>query len=345
MHKILIGMLLFMSLNADSFMDGTSKMLDKKFKEALVYFEQSCNEGNSQGCLMAGLTYSNNIELQDKKKAKKLFEESCAKRNAVACLNLGTMYYDGDGVRQNKQTSKELFEKACDGENSTTCQESEKMCKYGDMHACYNFGLVYFTKQNYKQAKDLFNLSCKLGVKKGCQKYTLAILNLYNNGKSLDPYDYTILAELHIQWKEYSKAKELLEKACDGGIYQSCYKLGGIYYTGDSDNNIEQDKQKAKELLGKACDGGVMDGCHSLGYIYDNGDGAKEDKQKAKKLYKKACDGEYFVSCTNLANLYIYGEGVKKDAQKAKELLGKACDGGVMKGCEGYKILNEAGIK
>ena len=45
----------------------------------------------------------------------------------------------------------------------------------------------------------------------------------------------------------------------------------------------------------------------------------------------------------NLGRMYVGGQGVIQNTQKAKKWLGKACDGGSQKGCDGYRILNEAG--
>jgi TPR repeat protein len=44
-------------------------------------------------------------------------------------------------------------------------------------------------------------------------------------------------------------------------------------------------------------------------------------------------------------NITTYGQGVRQDKSKAKMLFGQACDNGLQKGCDYYRILNEAGVQ
>jgi len=48
------------------------------------------------------------------------------------------------------------------------------------------------------------------------------------------------------------------DKACQGGVAESCYNLGVAYYKG---NGVVQDFAKAVALYDKACQAGVAQGC------------------------------------------------------------------------------------
>jgi TPR repeat protein len=59
---------------------------------------------------------------------------------------------------------------------------------------------------------------------------------------------------LHLNASSFKEDK----KACNDGIAEGCYNLGLMYAAGQG---VRQDYSKAKELFGKACDGEYEDGC------------------------------------------------------------------------------------
>ena len=54
---------------------------------------------------------------------------------------------------------------------------------------------------------------------------------------------------------------------------------------------------KAVNLYNKACDNKDAIGCHNLGFMYYNGQGVKKNSNKALDLFKKACDLNYEGGC------------------------------------------------
>ena len=128
---------------------------------------------------------------------------------------------------------------------------------------------------------------------------------------------------------ERSQSMTDLEK-CQDGDFKICAELG----------DAEKDYKKAAQLYEKACDGGIMDGCNSLGLAYGDGKGVSKDVYKAALLFQKACDGGEMAGCTNLGYAYYFGNGVAKDIYKAMKLFQKACDGGVIEGCNLLQKLN-----
>ena len=133
--------------------------------------------------------------------------------------------------------------------------------------------------------------------------------------------DFKICAELGDAEKDYKKAAQLYEKACDGGIMDGCNSLGLAYGDG---KGVSKDVYKAALLFQKACDGGIMEGCTNLGSDYQEGEGVTKDLDKALQLYQKACDGGSALGCALLGMLYYNGEGVAINFNKAAQLYKKA---------------------
>jgi TPR repeat protein len=57
--------------------------------------------------------------------------------------------------------------------------------------------------------------------------------------------------------------------------------------------------KEARPLLQKACDGGEMDGCFKLGHIYNSVEGVPRDFALGCSLWRKACDGGLGAGCFN----------------------------------------------
>jgi len=77
---------------------------------------------------------------------------------------------------------------------------------------------------------------------------------------------------------------------------KGCTNLGITYQNGEG---VAKDFGKAAQLFQKACDNREMFGCNNLGNIYYNGYGVAKDIYKAMELYQKACDGGVKVGCYN----------------------------------------------
>jgi serine/threonine-protein kinase len=83
--------------------------------------------------------------------------------------------------------------------------------------------------------------------------------------------------------KDYTLARTLFTKACDGENMNACNYLGVLYGQGLGG---ALDKGKAHELFQKACEQGYLSSCASLGIMYqDSG-----NKDEARRYFQKACD-------------------------------------------------------
>ncbi|MGO2758855.1 tetratricopeptide repeat protein [Psychrobacter sp.] len=79
-----------------------------------------------------------------------------------AKYNLGTMYYGGEGVRQDYQKALELYQLAAN---------------QGDVDAQYNLGYMYDNgkgiRQNKASAKEWFGKACDNGDQSSCDAYEM----------------------------------------------------------------------------------------------------------------------------------------------------------------------------
>jgi TPR repeat protein len=95
------------------------------------------------------------------------------------------------------------------------------------------------------------------------------------------------------------------EKGCNEGNAVLCVLAGNNYRAG---RNVKKDYFKAAEYYQKACDSGEAKeghgssiahyqqkakGCYYLASMYHEGMGVKKDKVKERKYFKKSCDGKY----------------------------------------------------
>ena len=118
-----------------------------------------------------------------------------------------------------------------------------------------------------------------------------------------------------------------------------------MYFDG---KGVKKDYKKAVELYNKACDGKFADGCNNLGYMYANGKGVKRDVTRAMGYGRRACDAGSWVACGNFASVLEAGSDRARAAQyyqKACE-MGKNDPGlfGYLKDylqefCDKYDIL------
>ena len=111
------------------------------------------------------------------------------------------------------------------------------------------------------------------------------------------------------------------EELCEKKNYQKCHDLGMNSFN-------EKDFCKAADFYEKACNGGFMESCTLLGDSHANGDCGKQDNCKAVGFYEKACNGGNMLGCSYLGDSYENGWCVTKDLDRAMELYKRACEEG-----------------
>ena len=101
-----------------------------------------------------------------------------------------------------------------------------------------------------------------------------------------------------------------LTQQCEAKDGEACAGLSFKYYNA-------KNYSKAFEFAQKACDLNNAGGCYNLGQIYYFGYGVEKDFFKAVEFYQQACDMKEAAGCFNLGGLYLNGDGVEKDTIKA----------------------------
>ncbi|UOS26793.1 sel1 repeat family protein [Helicobacter pylori] len=112
-------------------------------------------EPNPEELVLLGIK---SYEKQDFSKAKGYFEKACGLNNGGGCGGLGSLYHNGEGVKEDSKKVAYLYSRACE-------------LKEGD--GCGALGGLYYNgdgvKQDSKKADALFEKACKLGYKKACE--------------------------------------------------------------------------------------------------------------------------------------------------------------------------------
>jgi len=167
-----------------------------------------------------------------------------------------------------------------------------------------------------------------------------------------------LMLSLQVYAYNYGNYKENLE-ACKKGNAKRCNDLAGIYLSGDSSDNIREDKKKAQyyydmslELYEKYCNEGNGKACFNLAEKY-NGMRWNIDQNLSMmaKYHEKSCEYGYGKGCNELGASYKRGYGVKKDKQKSNTyyqkaliLYDKECTKGIGKSCDWLGTIYSVGL-
>ena len=128
--------------------------------------------------------------------------------------------------------------------------------------------------------------------------------------------------------------------ACERGDAESCFDAGSYFYSGD--DAVDPDWKRAREMFEKACDGGIADGCSQAGRLWLEKKIGTDDA-RAAALFGKACDAHDDSGCAELGSLTRDGRGVSKDESKAAALFEKSCNESEHSGCAGLALFYEKG--
>lgn len=136
-------------------------------------------------------------------------------------------------------------------------------------------------------------------MKKNLLLITLLIAALFGCSKTGEEY----LSEGAALYKnkEYDKALQVYNKACEKGNLKSCMFLADVYKKGavvTADDNTSLNYYKKSFLLAdNYCKQNIKDACKTLSYLYENGLGTDIDLAKADNASSKACDLDDAASC------------------------------------------------
>jgi len=104
-------------------------------------------------------------------------------------------------------------------------------------------------------------------------------------------------------------------RACDRGDLVACHAAAlDAYYAPPT----PETDARARDLFDRACEGGYAPSCNGLGVLYEAGRGVAEDPEAAVALYRRACEADGSTGCQHLADRLRSGRGIAKDARAAE---------------------------
>lgn len=211
---------------------------------------------------------------------------------------LGTLYFKGQGVKQDFEQAFNLFEKAA---------------KQGSVDATNNLGFMYqhgaFVAQDYSKAAQLYQKAADLG-----------------NGDAENNLGFLYVKGLGVP-QDNKKAAELFAEADKNGCLDGTSNLGWMYEKG---TGVDRDYNKAVHLYARAAANGVAAAKYNLGYMYQYGLGVNRRLSRAVKLYRLAAAMGYpqgenqlsFVSGGNAPTSYKLAlKYYKKEADRKADMF------------------------
>ncbi|MEL7130490.1 MAG: tetratricopeptide repeat protein, partial [Pseudomonadota bacterium] len=139
----------------------------EQIQKGLGGIEYSCQLGEAQSCVSAGLAYKQGYGVRaDRAKALQFQERACDLGNLDGCYNFGATLVAG-GSTAEKARAAQIFEEACDA---------------GEMWSCASHGQNLYlgldgVAKNRRAGRRLLRESCEAGAPLGCQALEAFDLN------------------------------------------------------------------------------------------------------------------------------------------------------------------------
>ncbi len=255
--------------------------------KALALYQMACSAGHGSSCFNLGLAYEYGKNVKKNKLTANEFyknsflyyQKKCEKDDADSCSTVGYFYKSKKIIKEDIEKSRFFYLKAID--------LYDKSCKNKDVRSCNNLARHYRdglgTNRDSNRALFLYDSSCEAGYENSCN--TLRIAYGYNN--SID----RIVAKVDYQKSAYyaEKSKYLHKANCESGDLLECYYLANFLYNNYINHSIK-DIEYIVNIHEKACDGGIYNSCNYLKYFYIQGTFLKKDIEKAGVYIKKLCD-------------------------------------------------------
>jgi TPR repeat protein len=150
------------------------------------------------------------------------------------------------------------------------------------------------------------------------------ILKMVTSMRPYSPEDEFFIGEAFLLSKQTKDANIYYQKSMESGSLYGYHKIGNMYFTGESDLNINADKKFAVKYLQIAADKGFAMSEYNIGYCYYMGQGLEKDRNKASEWFEKSSIQGYAVAQFKLGQCYLNGSGVIENKQKGEEWIAKA---------------------
>jgi TPR repeat protein len=245
------------SLGSSFYEKGFSAYKEKKYKEAVSWYEKAADRGHVYAWTILGAMYLTGDGVpRNYEKAYYWSEKAAVKGVAEAQNNLGVLYQHGAGVSQNYDTAKYWYQQALENGYSKASEQIvniDRLKKFKSQDL-YIDGVEAYGEKDYVKALSLYKQSAELGYMSS--QYSLA--SMYDRGLGTE--------------RDIDKATYWYEKAADQGsenaaarlkkLNSAGYRFGyaagnaiedGIGYLGKKmDEGIEYVKENPEESLAMA---------------------------------------------------------------------------------------------
>lgn len=96
-------------------------------REAVAFYQKSCEMGNRYGCINLAVTYEEGKFLtKDIAAAEKLYYRVCEEREPLGCFNLGNLYEEQPQRDPEGQRKLEYYRRSCDMGLAAACKKAQR---------------------------------------------------------------------------------------------------------------------------------------------------------------------------------------------------------------------------
>ena len=213
-----------------------------------------------------------------------------------AQYKLGTLYYSGDGVKQDFPESALWYRRAA---------------QQGNADAQYSLGNLYLMgeglEQDDQQAADWYALAAV----QGHMSATHNLASLQKSMRSTERLEIeTGTDDVATKTNTDTTEEDISSEPAIDMTGKSDYEEGLAYAFGDG---VPQNDRNAFNLFYAAAKKGYALAQYKVGVAYAYGEGVRQDNKLAAEWYQKAAEQGYTIAQRNLATMYLDGNGIQQD--------------------------------
>ena len=164
-------------------------------------------------------------------------------------------------------------------------------CRDGSGWACNEVGALRWHRRvaTADRFMEDFSKACAVNYESGCDNLNALQQDAKTPPRQTRPAlrDFPVVLRTGKGAIPEQTPADIYGRACSEGWLTACHDLAGLYLQAQG---VPRDTVRARQALEKACDGRIAGACSDLGYMHYSADGVPLDKPKGLALLKKACD-------------------------------------------------------
>ena len=320
------------------------QMTDEEMQEAIIaraeMIKTDCRERGGKSCEVMALEaladYENSRDFGDLKSAIYLAGRACGSERRY-CLVKGDMMYRAwqDGLdietwlpgRYIREELEQAYTLATEAGDLAIAAE-----------AYHKMGMVNTKFKRFKEAKQNFAMSCKIGGGSYCVKGAEAMADAGSKESALDSYRKACefnnssaclrLGDRLYELKKYKEGDAAYSKACDLNDGAACQALADRYTrTGN--------KEGARKAYARSCELGHESSCFVLGRAQVR----MGNLSDSLTFFNKSCESGNQLACQFIGTYSFY----KGKLNEAYGTLSKSCEQGNSQACYLQGLANQKG--